>query len=248
MQASSCPDFYRNSMGDLAAEQASCLAECSHSLAQCCALNYMTPAFAMFCLSNFILYFWYDVPYVYTIGYAEKNLNIPNTESTMILSVIGILNTVGEVGVGWLADLPGVSSNALYAVCMLVCGLVTALTPFIQSYPVVLLLSALYGLCISANYSLTSPILVDLVSLDQFSSAYGCLLFCQGLGNLVGPPVAGWLYDTTREWFLTFCLAGIFIALSGALLMLLGAVQGARRCCQAREGEGEERGVTAAIV
>jgi hypothetical protein len=36
-----------------------------------------------------------------------------------------------------------------------------------------------YGFCISANYSLTSPILVELVSLEKFSTAYGFLLAAQ---------------------------------------------------------------------
>ena len=64
----------------------------------------------------------------------------------------GILNTVGEVGVGWLSDQSWVSSLGLYSLCMLICGLVTALVPFVSSYPGVLALSAAYGFCISANY------------------------------------------------------------------------------------------------
>ena len=30
-------------------------------------------------------------------------------------------------------------------------------------------------------------------------------------GNLIGPPFAGWLYDYSKEWFLTFGLCGLFI-------------------------------------
>ena len=229
MRASSCPDIYRNSMGDLADEEPGCFTECLRSLTQCASLTYMSAAFALFCLSNFILYFWYDVPYVYTIGYVEKNLNIPNNESTMVLSVIGVLNTLGEVVVGWVADQPWVSSHVLYAACMLVCGLVTAVIPCVKSYPLILILSATYGLCISANYSLTSPILVELISLEQFSAGYGFLLFCQGVGNLLGPPAAGGLYDATGDWMLTFLLAGLFIAFSGAMLLFLNLAVGRRR-------------------
>ena len=52
---------------------------------------------------------------------------------------------------------------------------------------------------------------MDIVSIEQFSSAYGFLLACQGIGNLVGPPFAGWLYDYSHQWYLTFGLAGVFI-------------------------------------
>ena len=40
-----------------------------------------------------------------------------------------------------------------------------------------------------ANYSLTSPILVNHVSLEQFSSAYGLLLLVQG--KIFGPKNSG---------------------------------------------------------
>ena len=33
----------------------------------------------------------------------------------------------------------------------------------------------------------------------------------QGVANLVGPVFAGWLYDYSKEWFLTFGLTGLFI-------------------------------------
>jgi hypothetical protein len=33
----------------------------------------------------------------------------------------------------------------------------------------------------------------------------------QGIANLVGPVFAGWLYDFSKEWFLTFGLTGFFI-------------------------------------
>jgi len=234
MRASSCPDIYRNSIGDLTNQEEGVLVEFKEVVRTCCSLSFITLGFSVFCFSNFVLYFWYDVPYVYTLGYTEKILKVPATESSLILSVIGILNTVGEVAVGWLADMPRVSTPALYAACMLVCGIVTAIVPAVSSYPAILLLSALYGLCISANYSLTSPILVELVSLEQFSSAYGFLLFCQGVGNLVGPPVAGWLYDATGEWVLTFLLAGLFMAASGALVLV--------RCGGKGGGGGDEEG------
>ena len=72
-----------------------------------------------------------------------------------------------------------------------------------------------------ANYALTSPILVNLVSLEQFSNAYGFLLLVQGVSNLLGPPFAGFLHDVYKIWHYTFGLGGLFIVLSGLLLLIL---------------------------
>jgi MFS family permease len=65
--------------------------------------------------------------------------------------------------------------------------------PWINNYLGIALLAALYGFTISANYALVSVILVNLISLDSFTNAYGLLLLVQGFGSLVGPPIAGLL-------------------------------------------------------
>lgn len=53
------------------------------------------------------------------------------------------------------------------------------------------MIAGLFGLFIAANYALTSIILVELISLERFTNAYGLLLLVQGVANLVGPPLAG---------------------------------------------------------
>jgi len=92
---------------------------------------------------------------------------------------------------------------------MIACGTATAIVPFLSSYQGLGIVAGVFGFAISANYSLTSPILVDLVSLEQFSNAYGLLLLVQGLSNLVGPPFAGYLYDVTKKWNYSFGLVSI---------------------------------------
>ncbi len=89
---------------------------------------------------------------------------------------------------------------------MVACGSATAIVPFLSTYSGLGVVAGVFGFAISANYSLTSPILVDLVSLEQFSNAYGLLLLVQGISNLVGPPFAGYLYDVTKKWNYSFGL------------------------------------------
>ena len=72
--------------------------------------------------------------YVYLLDYTEKELNFSSTDSTFLLSVIGIINTIGEVLIGWIGDQEWTNLNALYATCMLACGISTALVPFLTLY------------------------------------------------------------------------------------------------------------------
>lgn len=42
--------------------------------------------------------------YVYLVDYSEKDLGFSSQDATFLISIIGILNTFGEVIVGWLGD------------------------------------------------------------------------------------------------------------------------------------------------
>lgn len=74
---------------------------------------------------------------------------------------------------------------------MALCGAVVALIPILKSYEALCVVSGAFGLFIAANYSLTSIILVELITLERFTNAYGLLLLVQGVANLIGPPLAG---------------------------------------------------------
>lgn len=71
------------------------------------------------------------------------------------------------------------------------CGGVVASIPLITDYGMMIFVAGAFGFLIAANYSLTCIILVELISLDRFTNAYGLLLLVQGVANLVGPPLGG---------------------------------------------------------
>jgi len=70
-------------------------------------------------------------------------------------------------------------------------GLATLVVPLVTSFPALAAVSAAFGLFVSANYALTTVILVELVGVDRLTDAVGIVSFAQGIANLVGPPLAG---------------------------------------------------------
>lgn len=100
------------------------------------------------------------------------------------------------------------------------------------------ILTACYGFSVSANFTLVSVILVEIISLDKFTNAYGLLLLVQGIASMVGPPFAGtslltanqnsyltpvyslgWLFDVSGSYHSTFYVIGILVIFSGALVL-----------------------------
>ena len=47
---------------------------------------------------------------------------------------------------------------------------------------------------------LTPIVLVDLLGLDKLNDAFGLVLLFQGIGGVAGPPLAGMLHITFREF------------------------------------------------
>lgn len=100
-----------------------------------------------------------------------------------------------QIILGWAGDRDWANASIVYAVCMSLCGAVTAMIPTVVSnYYMLCAISGAFGLFISANYSLTSIILVELITIERFTNAYGLLLLVQGVANLMGPPLAGKIF------------------------------------------------------
>lgn len=56
-------------------------------------------------------------------------------------------------------------------------------------------LAVVFGVTFASSFSFTPTILVQIVDLDDFTCAYGLILLTQGIGNLVGPPLAGIMFN-----------------------------------------------------
>ena len=182
---------------------------------------FLRVGFLWFCISNFLLYAAYDIPYYYVPEYAVDFLGIEERKASFLISVIGIVSTLGQVAYGWFGDLPGLNVTYFYAVSLSVCGMFTIFIPTFSSYALLVAYCSAFGFFISANYALSTIILVDIVTLDRLTNAYGLLMFSQGLANTLGPPLAGLLSDMTGSHVLSFYVAGTGILVSGSMLFLL---------------------------
>ena len=146
--------------------------------------------FVYFSLSSMLLYMWYDVPYVYTPDKA-KGMGINDDKASYLVSIIGIVSTVGQIVIGYLGDRPRVNTLHLYNLLTSTAGIATMLVPLMPTYVMLSLYSGAFGFFISGNYALTTIILVDLLGMEKLTNAYGLIMLGEGISNLIGPPIAG---------------------------------------------------------
>ncbi|XP_055537135.1 monocarboxylate transporter 14 isoform X4 [Wyeomyia smithii] len=224
LKASSCPNIYRNSMTTIAREKEETWFDgfidavktmFDFSL-------FLEFRFGMMSLSTLLLFIWYIIPYFYIPDYMLL-YGFSEQEGANMISIIGITSMIGMVTLGWLGDRPWVDVTKCYAVCLAFCGISVAAVPLaVNSYYAMVVVSIVFGYTFASTYSFTPIILVRLVSLDDFTVAYGLCLLVQGIGSLVGPPLAGFMYDMTGRWDSSFYAGGFFLILSGVCAWAVG--------------------------
>ncbi|CAH3898296.1 unnamed protein product [Pieris brassicae] len=237
LKASSCPDIFKNSMVTVNEDEEKWYDDCVSVLADMFNVDlFKKVTFDLLCIGTIIIFVWFIVPYFYLAehmihkGYGED-------EGAVLLSLIGITNTIGMVGLGWIGDLPGVSIGNLYAICLIICGAsVLAIPLAVYNYWLLAFFCGLFGLMFAAAFTFVPSLLVKLVSLDDFTSAYGLVLLAEGIGHLIGPPLSGLIYDLTFSWELSFYLAGGWIIVAG---ILTSFIQPIRSYQQRRQAERE---------
>lgn len=70
--------------------------------------------------NNITIYTFYRfiIPYLYLPDYM-KTYNYEVSVSAVLISAIGIAQTVGMIGLGYLGDSPWMNINICYSICML---------------------------------------------------------------------------------------------------------------------------------
>lgn len=76
--------------------------------------------FIIFTLSNFLTSVGFNVPYVFLVPLGTS-LGIENPP--LLLSAIGMANTVGRIVLGYFSDKPYVNRLLVYNICLTVCGI-----------------------------------------------------------------------------------------------------------------------------
>jgi len=155
---------------------------------------------AVFCYGaeNFLVV--HLVPYCASLG-------IGAAEAAFGISCLGIGTILGRIGMGWLSDRIGrvpalMISVGLQASTTFAMLLITGVSIL---YPVMIIVGFGYG----GWAALAMIIIGDFFGVKNMGKAQG-IYFTNGiLGGLVGPFLAGWIFDTTQSYYWAIIFAGV---------------------------------------
>jgi len=194
-QSASCPDIFVHSKQKKSSHTINCLRAAFAGVMTKIRDNvdfsiFKSPLFILFCLHSMFLYLGYDIPYVYIPDHAET-VNVDEHYASLLISIIGIASTFGQILMGYIGDRSCINRVLFYIAMTCIAGLATVTVPSLRSFGMLAAYCAVYGFFISANFSLSTIIVVELLGMDQLTNAYGFVTMSEGLANVFGPPLAG---------------------------------------------------------
>ena len=179
--------------------------------------------------------------------FCRSELGVSPRESTWLLSLIGVMNTCGRLVAAVMGNF-GEAHSLPFFVYTFSCGLtgvIVSLYAVYQSYAAFVIYSGAYGLCFGVQLGFLAALTAELFGVARLTSAYGYLMFANGAGALMGPPIAGLLFDVTKTYDAGFYFGGAVTVLAAVLMGLVPYLNSRRKGKETEEEEAEAEKVAA---
>ena len=139
------------------------------------------------------------VPFAH-ISAAARDAGVPDAQAVGLVGLIGIGSLVGRFAIGWLADRMGRIKTLMLMQGLM--GLSYLVWAGAQDPWVFALFALWFGLSYGSIVSLLPAICMDLFGGRAVSAIIGTLYTGAALGNLLGPVLAGQVFDMTQSYAL----------------------------------------------
>ncbi|XP_069119403.1 monocarboxylate transporter 12-like [Argopecten irradians] len=138
-------------------------------------------------------------------------------QGAFLVSITGAMETFGSVSSGFLVDLDIVRPHRLtiYNAAMVLLGVLTLVMPFLDFFVLLAFVCGVYGCVLGMCLAQKATLVVDITGVDNLVSSFGILVCFQGIGTLIGPPLAGAIKDITGRHQDGFLVGGTILMCAG---------------------------------
>ncbi len=103
------------------------------------------PIFLIYSCTMLLFCVGYHVPYTFTPERAEAAFNFTSSQSSLLVSIMGLSNVGGRLVFGWIADWNAAVRFGMFGTVLFLNGLSTALVFLYTTYPLMVAYSVMFG-------------------------------------------------------------------------------------------------------
>ncbi|XP_052104409.1 monocarboxylate transporter 4-like isoform X2 [Mytilus californianus] len=153
-----------------------------------------TPAFAFCIITNTLSSMGFYVPFAF-LPNSAAHYGIEETNIPWLISMIGCSSSLGRPFIGWMAVTFYRHKIVLYSFILTVCGISILMMQIWREFYFLAIACAIFGVTSGGTVCLSTSILPDIVLPKSLCNSVGITLLFQGLGSIIGTPVAGGLTE-----------------------------------------------------
>jgi OFA family oxalate/formate antiporter-like MFS transporter len=154
----------------------------------------LSPRFVQMYASQAILSISIFVPFVHLVPFAQ-DIDISRSMAVGVLGMIGIGSTAGRFIIGAFAD--GFGRQRTLALLLAGIGASYGIWLFADGIVALSLFAVCFGICYGGYVALIPALLADYFAGPKLSSVIGLQYTASAAGSLVGPILAGYLFDVS---------------------------------------------------
>lgn len=166
----------------------------------------------------------------FQVRFAE-DIGSSKVAASLLISIIAGSSLVGRLFCGCLADFGCCSRLHILQIALLCIAVGTVLVPLAQSFASLALYAAVFGFNEGFVVALNMVIIRDIVGIQHVAFALGVAYGVLAIPKTLGPLLAGFLFDLTKNYVLAFIVASACVALSSLLISFIDITTSSQKKC-----------------
>jgi len=144
-----------------------------------------------------------------------SSLGMPRSTAALVAAAIPLSSIIGRFSFGWLGDF--VDKRYMQALALACLGIGTLVLCYIKVTGAIFVFLLFFPIGFGASMVLRGSIIREYFGRDSFGKLIGIVMGSAAIGGIIGPTLAGWIFDILGSyrsiWFVYAGLIGLAVVL-----------------------------------
>lgn len=163
------------------------------------------------------------------------SVSVPRETASVVAMLIPILSVIGRLSFGWLGDVFG--QKYLLAISFLLQSLGLAFLYTARDDSQIALFLILFGPAIGGSLVLRPAIIRRQFGRRSFGSIQGLVVAIMTVGGIIGPALAGWVFDVTGSYGIAWVTFAVLTTAAAVIILTVKGTKAAARAISKVEQE-----------